>query len=154
MRQRSRQKKITLLACFTSALYKSTHTCFTSTKVQILTPGKATLQAMRETIISELQAPPELHQELVAACASVGIAASLTGTQVTCTCSTSTKVQILTPEARRQRMTRRALMPSRRCGRASGAAARRTLGAPATSATTPCIWLCCVSRFATSCVRP
>jgi hypothetical protein len=65
-------------------------TFFTSTKVQMLTPEEATLQAMRETIISELQAPPELHQELVAACASVGIAASLTGTQFTCTCSTST----------------------------------------------------------------
>jgi len=39
---------------------------------------EATLEQMRSTIVTELNAPPELHTELVAACNAVGMGAELT----------------------------------------------------------------------------
>jgi len=50
------------------------------------TPAKdeVTLQEMRDVIVGELQAPPELHSELVAACTTAGMPAGLTEDDEAC----------------------------------------------------------------------
>jgi alpha-glucan,water dikinase len=59
------------------------------TQLENALTGKAvddekTLQEMRDTIVNELQPPPELHAELVAACSSVGMPADLTEDDEAC----------------------------------------------------------------------
>jgi len=45
---------------------------------------EGTMQTMRDTIVTQLQAPPELHKELAGACAAVGMPAALTADDEAC----------------------------------------------------------------------